>query len=337
MASVRTKFSVGIFVILGISLVVVFVLWLGMSEFFHKGRKYVAYFDESVQGLNPDSSVKYRGVDFGRVKSIGVAPDGRLIEIVFSANEEIKHPEEVVAQLKSVGITGIMFVELERVSLGKVAVKQHFSFTPKYPVITTRPSEIKRFLSDVYDILGQLKSIDFKKISKKLTVTLDNANKAITEADVKAISVDLKAAIENTSDVMAPEKWNRLISSMDKASQTLGRVLEKTDRAVADADILLKDKGPKIDTAIGSVQTAAENANAMFTDTRNILNQTSAGMASYETQLSDILKNIREATSGLNELVYELNREPSLIFFSEPAPAKTIDVMPSEENSHDDK
>ena len=79
MPSVRTKFSVGLFVIIGMSLVVIFVLWLGMSEIFKEGRKYVAYFDESVQGLNKDAAVKYRGVNIGRVDQIGVAPDGRLI------------------------------------------------------------------------------------------------------------------------------------------------------------------------------------------------------------------------------------------------------------------
>lgn len=337
MASVRTKFSVGLFVILGISLVVVFVLWLGMSEFFHKGRKYVAYFDESVQGLTQDSAVKYRGVDIGRVNSIGVAPDGRLIKIVFSANKEIQHREEVIAQLKSIGITGIMFVELERIGRGKTLAKQHFSFTPKYPVITTRPSEIKRLLSDVYDILARFKSIDFKGISQKLSLTLDNANKTLMDTNVKTISADLKTAIENTSEVMSPKKWDRLVVSMNKASETLGQVLEKTNRAVADADMLLKNKGPKIDTAIGSVRAAADKANALFTDTRGAIDQTGARMANYETQFSDILKNIREATSGLNDLVYELNREPSLIFFSEPAPAKAMDPMPSEENSHDDK
>ncbi len=58
MASVKTKFSVGLFVILGISAVFVFIVWLGMYEFFREGRRYVVFFDESVQGLNKDSAVK---------------------------------------------------------------------------------------------------------------------------------------------------------------------------------------------------------------------------------------------------------------------------------------
>ena len=59
------------------TVVVVFILWLGMVQYFQEGRKYVAFFDESVQGLQKDSAVKYRGVDIGRVEDIRVAPDGR--------------------------------------------------------------------------------------------------------------------------------------------------------------------------------------------------------------------------------------------------------------------
>src|SRR6056297_537292 len=115
MPSVRTQFSVGLFVIIGMAVVVVFILWLGMVQYFQEGRKYVAFFDESIQGLKKDSSVKYRGVDIGRVDNIRVAPDGRLVQIVLNLREPLKDRENLVAQIKSVGITGIKFVELERI------------------------------------------------------------------------------------------------------------------------------------------------------------------------------------------------------------------------------
>jgi len=68
-----SRFLIGLFVTLGIILGLVIVVWLGAARYFEKGEMYSAYFDESVQGLQIDSSVKYRGVDVGRVVAINVA------------------------------------------------------------------------------------------------------------------------------------------------------------------------------------------------------------------------------------------------------------------------
>src|SRR6056297_3346379 len=119
MPSVRTQFSVGLFVVIGMAVVVIFILWLGLMQYFVEGRKYVAFFDESVQGLNKDSAVKYRGVDIGRVDDIRVAPDGRLVQIILELRQPLRDNEDIFAQIKSVGITGIMFVELEHTPKGQ--------------------------------------------------------------------------------------------------------------------------------------------------------------------------------------------------------------------------
>ncbi len=86
MAGKTSKFMVGLFVSLGIILTVVAIIWVGATKYFEKGNRYVAYFDESVQGLQRDSIVKYRGVDVGRVERIGVAPDNKLISVVMKVN-----------------------------------------------------------------------------------------------------------------------------------------------------------------------------------------------------------------------------------------------------------
>ena len=125
---------VGLFVVIGFSLAVVAVIWLGMANYFEKGQYYVAYFDESVQGLDKDSPVKYRGVTIGSVNSIGVAPDANLIQVILKIETDIKLDDSIVAQLKSVGITGIMFVELEKRDANTTLSVQQIGFPTKYPV-----------------------------------------------------------------------------------------------------------------------------------------------------------------------------------------------------------
>jgi len=61
-------------------------------------------FDESVQGLQGDSIVKYRGVDVGAWKDPG-GPDNKLIGVVIKVNLRDKLAANTMAQLKAAGIT----------------------------------------------------------------------------------------------------------------------------------------------------------------------------------------------------------------------------------------
>ena len=54
---------IGLFVIIGVSIGLITIIWLGAYKYFEKGGTYATYFDESVQGLQTDSTVKYRGVE----------------------------------------------------------------------------------------------------------------------------------------------------------------------------------------------------------------------------------------------------------------------------------
>ena len=119
MASQKTKFTVGLFLITGTGLFLLTVIWMGVSHFLQEGQYYVTYFNESVQGLEKDSPVKYQGVPIGRVESIEVAPDEKLIQVTLKIESGQKLDKDTVAQLKLVGITGSIFVELNRKAEGE--------------------------------------------------------------------------------------------------------------------------------------------------------------------------------------------------------------------------
>ena len=69
MATEAHKLQVGIFVIAATLIGVGTAIWLGASRFFENTSLMVTYFSESVQGLEPGSAVKYRGVPAGRVRA----------------------------------------------------------------------------------------------------------------------------------------------------------------------------------------------------------------------------------------------------------------------------
>jgi len=66
-------FLVGIFVLIFSFLALYFGFWLAKSGYNKEDYNYyIAYFDESVDGLTKDSVVKVNGVDLGRVQEIAM-------------------------------------------------------------------------------------------------------------------------------------------------------------------------------------------------------------------------------------------------------------------------
>lgn len=324
MPSVRTQFSVGLFVIIGMTVVVVFILWLGMLQYFQEGRNYTAFFDESVQGLRKDSAVKYRGVDIGRVEDIRVAPDGILVQIVLSLRDPPKRPEELVARIKSVGITGIMFVELERISPDEIIAFPELDFEPKHPVIATKPSEMQQLFTDLYTITNEIKQVDFKEISDNVSTTLDNVNQTLADAQVREVSSKLQETLASAEELIAPEKWEPTRKNIQQASQNMNQLINKTDRSVDQLSQALAVHNKKITASIDEFQTALDNAAAMINSGSGLINDTNRQMTQFHQQLNASLRHLESVSSNLNRLIEELISQPSRLLFSpQPPPAKT--------------
>ncbi|MFW6283995.1 MAG: MlaD family protein [Desulfosalsimonas sp.] len=301
MQSVRTKFSVGMFVILGMTAVIIVILWLGMAQYFQEGHKYNAYFDESVQGLSQDAAVKYRGVNVGRVEQINVAPDGRLIEIVFTLDKTLRDTANLVAQIKSVGITGIMFVELERQAPDELVSVPDYKFEPKYPVVATRPSEMKQLLSDINEILGNLKQVDVEGISGRLSELLEKSNQ-----------------------LLDTQKWSRLRSSAEQSLQNINGLITDTRRTVNRIDGTVNTSAGRFDNAVNQVGKAAETADNLFARGSASLDGAEDRVRDYDRQTADIMDELREAATGINRLINQLQQQPSQVLYGRPVPEKPV-------------
>ena len=217
MASTRTKFAVGLFVAGGITIALLAIIWLGVTRYFEKGQYYATYFNESVQGLDKDSPVKYRGVAIGRVAKIGVAADSKLIEVVLKIESGQKLGGNIVAQMKPVGITGMMFIELDQKKEDEPDRSPYLSFPSKYPIVASKPSGISDLLLGIDNALEQLSTLDLEGISDKIKLTLDSLNQAIADANLKAISTNLASSLEKAS-----ANLNRLLDRIsDQPSQLL--------------------------------------------------------------------------------------------------------------------
>ena len=81
MASPSNHWKLGLFVVCGVTLGLSALVLFSARSLRTETAQYKSYFDESVQGLETGSPVKFRGVTIGRVSAIDVAPDRRHVAV----------------------------------------------------------------------------------------------------------------------------------------------------------------------------------------------------------------------------------------------------------------
>lgn len=81
MTAPASRWKLGLFVVVGSIVGLLGTAYLGARELRRASHTAYAYFDEALTGLEEGSSVKFRGVNVGRVERIRFAPDKKHLEV----------------------------------------------------------------------------------------------------------------------------------------------------------------------------------------------------------------------------------------------------------------
>jgi phospholipid/cholesterol/gamma-HCH transport system substrate-binding protein len=295
---------IGIFVTLAMILTIIAIIWFGASQYFQKGTLFVTYFDESVQGLSVDSNVKYRGVNVGTVRSIQVAPDNRLVEVVMKIDMRGGDEKERSAKLKSAGLTGIVYIELDRMTDEEGDMSPQLGFPAEYPVIPSRPSDAKYILSMVDRIVTEVNKIDIKAIFREIQNIAGGIDQLVNGPGMKKIVVNLESATAHL---------DHAVRQVDKlaADGRLDDVLNETRGTIADTRALIG----KIREEFDQIQLA---------ETVGKTNRIVAGVDQSVREISQDLRmttdNLQKASENLDILMDKLRDDPSDLLFSRPPP-----------------
>ena len=337
MASQKTKFALGLFVTCGIGMVFLAVIWLGMARYFKKGHYYATYFNESVQGLDVDSPVKYRGVSVGRVERIVVAPDANLIQVVLKIESDQKLDNNIVAQLKSVGITGSMFVELDRKENGAPNLSPPLSFPSEYPIVASKPSNISKMLHSIGDALNQIRAMDLEKIAEKIQVTLHSIEQVTTHANVKDISEKIEKSIDRAGQILDDKRWDSIMASADEAGRSLNDIMDKTsnsmnhvENTILRMEGITVEKEQSIKTAIEDFKLSMENANTLLKKGNFLTDKTDDSITQLKGQILIITQNLEKASENLNRLIEIVAEHPSQVMFGKPPAPRKVDQTEDE-------
>ena len=217
-------FKIGVFVLVGLGLIIFAVLIFGSSKWFQSVVYIETYFEESVQGISDGAPVKYRGLRIGYIKEIAftseiyknhlntqihnrsiyvrIAITSKLFtqlkehDFIKLLSEEVEHGLRV--KLVTKGLTGVNYLELDYVD-PKSNPPPVINWQPKDFFVPSVTSTLAQLSENIQYIISELKGVDFKKLFQdidKLTVTL--AHTAIaTEQSLNHVDSFLETALRN--------------------------------------------------------------------------------------------------------------------------------------------
>jgi paraquat-inducible protein B len=286
----------------------------GANQVKRETLAYYTYFNESVQGLELGSPVKYRGVTIGTVARIDIAPDRRHVEVAAeldmasvrrlglseaTPNEaglsRFAVPPELRTQLQGQGITGLKFLaidffEPESTPVPELPFPTPENYIPAAPsLIKNLEDSITRAADSLPVMAGQisssLKRIDSmledlqkENVSGKAVATLENVNGVLT---------DLRDTVKRINQAKIPEKAAGTLAKVDVAVTRLDAVLRRVD-----GDNGLVASATRATDAFGEVGRSA-------TGTTRDLDAT--------------MREFREAMNAVRDLVESLDKDPDML------------------------
>lgn len=281
---------VGIFIIVSTTLLVSIWLWLSQGNR-REYNTYVSIFHEPIDGITLNSTIKYNGVEVGKVKQIELdRTNPRNISVYLDILKEVSVRANTFATIKSQGITGLSYIDLRLPSeVGKNETNLEPHNTLPYPEIPTKASlfyslseEAGAVGANMHEISSQAKALLNQKNIDHVSSILDNLDKVSTT--VVAHSGELGRSIDALSKTLLSTKNNT-----ENLTEIVNNIADLTES-------LAKTTG-RINAMIENLEgNTLQNFNAVLLPT---VNQT--------------VNNINDSATQLKYLLQTVNQNPSIL------------------------
>ncbi len=292
------------------------IFWLGKTDYRGSYDRYEAYMKESVAGLSVDSTVKYRGVDVGRVRAIALHPDNPeevLLTLDIMRGTPIK--TDTIAVLETQGLTGLATINLTGGSRDAPPLQAQAG--QAYPVIRTGPSLFSRFDEAASRILseeGLAKLLaDLDLAAKGLANILDEDNRTVLKKTIKDLS--------DVAQTIAAHKA-QIEHSLNGAAKSADNLVKLTATLNAQVPPLLEGINKSV-SALGSatdeLARTSKTVGTVVNDARPELQQFTKRTLPEAGQL---VTELRQLTASLTRVARELEREPSSLVFGRKTPTR---------------
>jgi paraquat-inducible protein B len=309
---------IGLFILIGLGLLVGGLVLFTSSRLFTPTAKLIVYFDSTLSGLNEGAPVKFQGVTIGSVSRVMIrynqATNDQAMPVIIELqqdlirrrivgptvfksidqlNESVRRGLRAKLETESF-VTGVLYVELERETNPPPAV--YHQLTQVYPEIPSRQTDIQKLMMN-------LAKLDLTDLQQKLSALIARADALLASLKMQDINSDLTNLLVSANRVVtSPDLTNSFTSLRTTLDQY--RVLG----ANADTNTL-----EKLNLALEQVRGGMEN-----------LRDTLAADSALRTQLGVTLDQFTDAAQSVSALADYLHNHPNGIFTGrKPNPEKS--------------
>ncbi|MDP3844680.1 MAG: MlaD family protein [Oxalobacteraceae bacterium] len=237
----------------------------------------------TVSGLNPQAAVRYRGLDVGKVDSIGFNPQqpGEIL-VRISVDPQTPITQSTFGTLGYQGVTGIAFVQLD----DDGSKPARLASDQKHPArIEIRPNLLDNIQTRSAAILQQTEALtaNFNALlapanQQKMIAAIDHIGTAAaalevlpkqlepTLAKLPALAGDAQQALASISALS--KEASALAADLSKTSRQLqapdgplAKITDTADRYGAIADNIERDALPRINALTSEARTSMQTLN----------------------------------------------------------------------------
>ncbi len=308
MAVGTNHWKLGLFVIVGVSLALAAMVVLGAQRWNDKTVSYASFFDESVQGLEVGSPVKFRGVTIGNVAAIDVAVDHRHVQVTSELlteqlgrlnlrldNGRAGSTAGLRMQLAQTGITGVKFMLLDYFD-GKAYPAVVLPFKVPRDTIPSTPSTMKNLEDSVVRTANQ-----FPDIASALLGTVTRFNDLMTQVEQQHLPANAAGTLAEANSTLKELRTQMqalntggLSKHAEQSMTALNQTLSNTDRLLA-----------RLESDKGVLHSAERAANSM--------NEVARGAQTVGPELELTLREVRDAARSFHRFVDALERDPDML------------------------
>jgi paraquat-inducible protein B len=343
MSQQANYFRLGLFILAAIAVFIGIVLALSAGQLFRQTIVLETYFNESVQGLDSGSAVKYRGVQLGRVTNITftfgryeqdlprslrkpyvlVESDVDPALIGFAAESDPERLQQAIerglrVRIAPVGITGTAYLEIDLIEGAPPPLP--IEWTPHNLYIPSAPSSYNQIVRGAQNFLVKLDRLDVEAVISDLQRLLTSASTKLEQAPVEKLAASADATLKDMR--AAALQLNKVL-----ASPEIGQATRDLAAAAARAREILAN--PKLDklpedaaAAVAGLREALEGPHlkSALVNADRILRRLDELTAGSDADIAAALTNLRRLSENLRDLTESLKRYPGGILSDAPRP-----------------
>jgi phospholipid/cholesterol/gamma-HCH transport system substrate-binding protein len=285
--------AVGAFVLLVATMAALFVYWYAGSADARDYKRYEIYFKGSVSGLNRGSTVRYLGVEVGRVVAIRL--DKRVsdrVQVIADIEAGTPISDDTLASLSLQGITGLLYIDL----LAHADPTRRMEPVPseQYPVIDSVQSSFDLFLASLPDLVGRASRVLSDENIAAFTKTMES---------IQSGAATLPATMQHVAEVLAGLKTT----------------IADVRAAAAGARSLIETSGPDLAAATQRLRKIAENLDATTANLDRLMTEhrEDVGLFLRDSlpEMERLLRDSRQAAQEFRELSRSLKADPSQLLY----------------------